>query len=985
MTRLTGLSIRTILGALLGAMGLLLVSVSAVSFIDAVGRNANAVRTAIRTQISADLFRAIIPLRIERGAENAILQAEDPANADSVADILSYRQDSEQHYNAALDRLASLGQPAFEPLIERVKAMHTVMDAARPRADAAVRQPKNQRDPALVRDFLDLTQPVLDAIVATTDAIDASMKLVDPIVDQYLSIKRAAWVARLNLGQMVATTQAAVAAQRAFTQADVLAWSRDDARAKLAWTLVVEAAVRPDTPKSIVDAVTAASAAFAGPEAEARTAVMATLAAGGKVTTPIVELRRKDTDTNGLIVTVADTALNAMVDRAHRQAASAKAILVMNVIVLMVAIVLAGAGFALVDLGVTAPILAMARAMRRLADRDMAVAIPGAGRRDEIGAMAAAVQVFKDSMITAAHLAAKQDAAQTAEAERAARLERVVEELGIQNVRFSAALGNMSQALCMFDPSGCLIVANSRVAEMFGMDANSIVPGMTMDDMLVLAAGASNLRPSDIASMRASIRRLLEAGAPAAHTSELADGRTMAVNFVPVEGDGWLLTMEDITERTLVEARISHMAHHDALTGLPNRVRFHERLSEAVARSRRGEASAILFLDLDHFKAVNDTLGHPVGDSLLRAVAGRLRDVVRESDTVARLGGDEFAILQLGVTEVAETTVVARRIVQSISEPYYLDGHEVSVGTSIGIAMAPGDSAHPVQLMKNADLALYRSKQEGRGTWRFFERSMDAVATTRRALEVDLRRALAAGQFELHYQPIVSARTRRVTGFEALLRWRHPKRGLLLPGEFISIAEEIGLISDIGAWILLQACLEAMSWPDHLRIGVNLSTRQFRGNTLVTTVGNAMQTSGLAPDRLELEITESVPLANDQGALAMLQDLHRLGARIALDDFGSGYSSLSYLRGFSFDTIKIDRCFVSGLNAQDESGAIVRAIIGLAASLRMSVTAEGVETEDQFAFLAAAGCTEIQGYLISRPVPAHEVPALIESLSGKQP
>ena len=267
MTRLTGLSIRTILGALLGAMGLLLVSVSAVSFIDAVGRNANAVRTAIRTQISADLFRAIIPLRIERGAENAILQAEDPANADSVADILSYRQDSEQHYNAALDRLASLGQPAFEPLIERVKAMHTVMDAARPRADAAVRQPKNQRDPALVRDFLDLTQPVLDAIVATTDAIDASMKLVDPIVDQYLSIKRAAWVARLNLGQMVATTQAAVAAQRAFTQADVLAWSRDDARAKLAWTLVVEAAVRPDTPKSIVDAVTAASAAFAGPEA----------------------------------------------------------------------------------------------------------------------------------------------------------------------------------------------------------------------------------------------------------------------------------------------------------------------------------------------------------------------------------------------------------------------------------------------------------------------------------------------------------------------------------------------------------------------------------------------------------------------------------------------------------------------------------------------------------------------------------------------
>ena len=983
MTRLTGLSIRTILGALLGAMGLLLVSVSAVSFIDAVGRNANAVRTAIRTQISADLFRAIIPLRIERGAENAILQAEDPANADSVADILSYRQDSEQHYNAALDRLASLGQPAFEPLIERVKAMHTVMDAARPRADAAVRQPKNQRDPALVRDFLDLTQPVLDAIVATTDAIDASMKLVDPIVDQYLSIKRAAWVARLNLGQMVATTQAAVAAQRAFTQADVLAWSRDDARAKLAWTLVVEAAVRPDTPKSIVDAVTAASAAFAGPEAEARTAVMATLAAGGKVTTPIVELRRKDTDTNGLIVTVADTALNAMVDRAHRQAASAKAILVMNVIVLMVAIVLAGAGFALVDLGVTAPILAMARAMRRLADRDMAVAIPGAGRRDEIGAMAAAVQVFKDSMITAAHLAAKQDAAQTAEAERAARLERVVEELGIQNVRFSAALGNMSQALCMFDPSGCLIVANSRVAEMFGMDANSIVPGMTMDDMLVLAAGASNLRPSDIASMRASIRRLLEAGAPAAHTSELADGRTMAVNFVPVEGDGWLLTMEDITERTLVEARISHMAHHDALTGLPNRVRFHERLSEAVARSRRGEASAILFLDLDHFKAVNDTLGHPIGDALLREVANRLRTEVRETDMVARLGGDEFAIVQTSDDQPQGATIMARRLIEALSLPYELSGHHVTIGTSVGIAVLPTDGDDPDQLLKHADMALYGAKADGRGCFRFFEPEMHALVQNRRLLEIDLRKALAEGEFEVYYQPLMNIATRRVSGFEALLRWNHPERGMVSPAHFVPLAEEIGLIVSLGKWVLRQACADAAGWPDNLKVAVNVSVIQFGSRTLIDDVTAALAESGLNPRQLDLEITETVMLDGTAGALATLHKLRDLGVGIGMDDFGTGYSSLSYLRRFPFSKVKIDRSFIADLGTGAECDAIVTAVIELCQTLGMTTVAEGVETEAQLQYLRIAHCSEAQGYLFSTPQPASAVAALCRQLNRR--
>jgi len=571
------------------------------------------------------------------------------------------------------------------------------------------------------------------------------------------------------------------------------------------------------------------------------------------------------------------------------------------------------------------------------------------------------------------------------------RLERSEQTLAMKNAELDAAhqqlnvtLANLVQGVCLFDRENKVVVFNRRYCEIYKLPHDEIYPGMSLEELCRrrIVVGTFIARPID--EYLASVEAHYQAGVAHDAITKLTDGRTISSHRQPLPGHGWVVTYEDITARCEADAKIAFLARHDVLTGLANRSLFQDRLEQALAQAERGKGFAVLCLDLDRFKAVNDTLGHPVGDSLLRAVAGRLRDAVRESDTVARLGGDEFAILQLGVTEVAETSVVARRIVKSISESYYLEGHEVSIGTSIGIAMAPGDSAHPVQLMKNADLALYRSKQEGRGTWRFFEPSMDAVATTRRALEVDLRRALAAGQFELHYQPIVSARTRIVTGFEALLRWRHPKRGLLAPGEFISIAEEIGVISDIGAWILLQACVEAMSWPDHLRIGVNLSTRQFRGNTLVTTVGNALRSSGLAPDRLELEITESVPLANDQGALAMLQDLHKLGTRIALDDFGSGYSSLSYLRGFAFDTIKVDRCFVNGLNAHDESGAIVRAIIGLAASLHMTVTAEGVETEDQFVFLADAGCTEIQGYLISKPVPPHAIPALIASLSGER-
>jgi diguanylate cyclase (GGDEF)-like protein len=555
-------------------------------------------------------------------------------------------------------------------------------------------------------------------------------------------------------------------------------------------------------------------------------------------------------------------------------------------------------------------------------------------------------------------------------------------ELDTAHRQLDATLSNLSQGVCFYNEAKELVVCNRRYRELYNLSEADIRPCISLAEIVKLRIAAGSFIKQDPDEYLVFVDEIVGEGKSHSKVIELTNGRIISSHLEILPGRGWVVTHEDITERRAAEAKIAFLARHDVLTGLANRALFQERLEQASALADRGRGFAVLCLDLDRFKAVNDTLGHPIGDALLRAVSDRLREVVRESDTIARLGGDEFAIIQLDVTEASETRIVARRIVQSICDPFRLEGHEVSVGTSIGIAMAPGDSSNPIQLMKCADLALYRSKQEGRGTYRFFEPSMDAAARTRGLLEADLRCAMPLGQLELHYQPLVHSHDRRLTGFEALLRWRHPTRGLVMPGEFISVAEEIGLIGDIGAWVLQRACAEAMHWPEHLRVAVNLSTRQFRGQTLVSTVADVLQRSGLSPARLELEITETVPLRQDQATLSILEDLHAFGARIALDDFGTGYSSLSYLRSFPFNTIKIDRSFVSDLGTRDESIAIIRGIIGLATSLRMSVTAEGVETEKQFEFLAAAGCTDIQGYLISLPVPAGEVPALIELLSG---
>jgi diguanylate cyclase (GGDEF)-like protein len=439
---------------------------------------------------------------------------------------------------------------------------------------------------------------------------------------------------------------------------------------------------------------------------------------------------------------------------------------------------------------------------------------------------------------------------------------------------------------------------------------------------------------------------------------------------------------EQTAERARAEAMVNHMAHHDALTLLPNRVRFRENLKQELVRVRPEQPIAVLCLDLDNFKQVNDTLGHPVGDGLLKSVAQRLSACLQASDTVARLGGDEFAIVQAAGAQPVAATMLAQQLIETMAEPFEIEGHSVVIGTSVGIALAPSDGSDPDELLKNADMALYRAKAEGRGTYRFFEAKMDADMQSRRLLEVDLRGALARNEFEVHYQPLVDLQTARLNGFEALLRWRHAERGLVSPAEFIPLAEEIGLIAPIGAWVLKQACTDAVGWPGELTVAVNLSPVQFKSKTLALDVVAALGASGLPASRLELEITEAVMLHDTETTLDTLTQLKALGARISMDDFGTGYSSLSYLRKFPFDKIKIDQSFVRDLANRPESLAIVRAVAGLGSTLGIATTAEGVETMDQLRAVRAEGCTQVQGFLLGKPKPASLVPLLLDAFAG---
>ena len=553
-------------------------------------------------------------------------------------------------------------------------------------------------------------------------------------------------------------------------------------------------------------------------------------------------------------------------------------------------------------------------------------------------------------------------------ADKIAQIERLMAEqasdhateMASQHVRFETALDNMVQGLCMFDSQGRVLVHNRRFAEMFA----PVASGASADDAL---PPALRLRTDsqDGWNLARSFTRMLE------------DQRTIAVTEKPMEGGGWVATFEDVTERHRIEERISYMARHDPLTGLPNRVLYQEHTDHALAEIRHTGGLAVLYIDLDHFKTINDTLGHPIGDALLCAAAQRLRDETRATDMIIRLGGDEFAVIQTSATHYADAKMFAERLIQCLGKPFQIGGHTLLVGASVGIAITGDKRVNAETLLKRAEIALYKAKEDGRNAYRFFEADMDERMQTRRRLEIDLRTAVAERQFENYYQPLVTVATREVGGVEALVRWRHPTRGIVSPGDFIAVAEETGLIVPIGMQVLEQACLDALQWPEPIKVAVNLSALQFRDRNIAREIAAVLERTALPATRLELELTESVLLQDSETTLALLHEIRDLGVRISMDDFGTGYSSLSYLHRFPFDKIKIDQSFVRGLNKSVDCLAIIRAVLGLGRSLGMRVVAEGVETPEQLALLEREGCDQVQGYLFSKPVPMATVEHLL--------
>jgi diguanylate cyclase (GGDEF)-like protein/PAS domain S-box-containing protein len=533
-------------------------------------------------------------------------------------------------------------------------------------------------------------------------------------------------------------------------------------------------------------------------------------------------------------------------------------------------------------------------------------------------------------------------------------------------------LNNMSQGVLMFDQETRLIFCNQRYIELYGLSAEVVKPGCHLRNLLSHRTELGNFS-GDIDEYIARLKEGIAEGKTFNQVVNLPDGRAFSVVNKPIAGGGWLATHEDVTERQRSEERIAHMARHDALTDLPNRTLLLEQLNHEIKRVKRGECLAVLCLDLDHFKSVNDALGHHIGDELLKLVGERLRGCTRELDVVARMGGDEFAIIMTQMEQATDAAALSKRIRDSVIKPYQIEGHQIVTDISIGISVAPMDAVESAEILRNADMALYDAKADGRGTFRFFEPEMNTRMKVRRELEMDLRRALASEQFQLYYQPLVVLQTNDVNAFEALLRWNHPTRGLVSPADFIPIAEETGLIIPLGQWVLKAACAEAVDWPDHIKVAVNLSPAQLNNRNLVSMVKAALDESGMSPHKLQLEITESVLLQNTFTTLATLHELRKMGVQIALDDFGTGYSSLSYLRSFPFDKIKIDRSFIQDLSNGAEPLAIVNAVAGLAKCLNMTSTAEGVETREQMETLQAIGCTEMQGYLFSKARPANEI------------
>lgn len=620
---------------------------------------------------------------------------------------------------------------------------------------------------------------------------------------------------------------------------------------------------------------------------------------------------------------------------------------------------------------ITRPLTDITGVLSGIAEGDYESKVVGTDRSDEVGDIARSVVSLQRSV-------KERDALRVRVHQKNTILKTQETQLREQNILFDAALNNMSHGLCMFDAHGKLIVSNRRYEELFDLDKGQLTAGMSTGEIEALL----NVEVVESEDIDANDFRILHPRfSSGSHSTEMVRtpaGRIVLTTRQPLADGGWVAISEDITERQEARDRLAFLARHDILTQLPNRIEFRDQMEALLQRQREeGGEFATLCLDLDEFKTVNDSLGHPIGDELLRQVAERLTAQSDGNELVVRLGGDEFAILTDLPVNMDAVEELAQSVIWQLSQPFQIADHEIVIGVSIGISVAKGDGTEGDELFKQADLALYRAKEDGRSTYKFFEADMGTAVNDRRELITDLRNAVSNGELELHFQPQYKLEDQMISGFEALVRWNHPTRGMVSPGEFIPLAEDTGLIIQLGEWVLKEACRIAAAWPDHLMIAVNLSPRQLRGHTFGPVLINALVKSGLRADRLELEVTESVLLTDSEDVLEALHQAKALGVKVSMDDFGTGYSSLSYLRRFPFDKIKIDQSFVRSMSYSSDSISIVKAVIELARNLNMTTTAEGVETRELLDMLTEIGCTDAQGYFLGRPMPQKNAEELV--------
>jgi diguanylate cyclase (GGDEF)-like protein len=907
-----------------------------------------------------DLLRPAIKfvetLALERGVYNQVLVAKTTAPEESRRLVAERNVATDALFDEVLRKAKALSPSQRGQIVESTTEAWSIIRAARVEAapflaNDAPASPDAAR--TLVAEFVKAGDEIDDAIGTT----DRGLYGVDPSLGMMLEIAKLSNDIREQAGLRSALLSRFAGTLKPFSVSERIQTAEAAGAMRISWSRLQRIAGEVGG-ADIENAVASVNSEFFEKGEPVYIAMTDAARDGSRPPMDFPSWRKWTNGTLTKSLLARDAPLNQAARRVVELRAEALRSFALGFAGLVGLFVLLAAAVALIELRVLRPI---GRLTQMLGDRSSSeddrssleneardFALRYGNRDDEIGSLARAVVRFR----------------------------RYANELVNLNHRFDAVLANLPQGVSFYDEDDRLVVANRRYSELYGLDPGVLLIGKTLSSVVALralAAGQPIVGADD--GLRDPLHAMREGGV-ARRTCELPDGRVISLNGVRMPGGGWLATHLDVTERRRTEAQIAFMADHDSLTGLANRHLLSRRMKIALDRVQRGGRIAVMCLDLDRFKAVNDTLGHGHGDELLRQVAQRLKDCIRPGDTAARLGGDEFAI----VVEVADAdpTVLVQRLLDAVSQPYDLDGYRPVVGVSIGVAIGPQDGATSHELLKAADLAMYRAKLDGRGAYRFYEAAMDASMQLRRLLELDLRTALRNNELKLHYQPILTLRSNDISCFEALLRWNHPLRGVISPSDFIPVAEESGLIVDIGEWVLRQACADAAAWSRPVKVSVNISPRQFIGDRLMADVTRALNAATLPASRLELEITENAMLSNTDSTIEALRQLHELGVSIAMDDFGTGYSSLSYLRRFPIDKIKIDQVFIRDLSCDSASVSIIRAITELASGLGMSTTAEGVETKDQFDLLRAEGCTEIQGYYVSAAVPSDRVDGLLD-------